>query len=407
MRISGLWNTGNFLATCGTEYAGEGDGGALGLLVLQVGVDVDGGGVVTVAYDAHGDLGGDAGGDAAGDVVMAEGVGGDVGIVVIGEIGGFAGFACFQGGGTAGLVAGAEVQETGGVHQVRPAGTEFIGGEGSALVGDEQGLRQAAQGEQDLCQVVGDGYPAVAGGGFGGAQGGDAAFAGIEIHRALDVHHAGVPVEIAPLQAQHFPTAAAQVIEQVDHQAVRGGSGGAKKALLLLGGEGGFGLGGGGLGEHQRGGDVHVQQVFREGIANGMHQHGAGEGTDDAGHARAGVQAALEIGPAHGPEQLLGREIGQNVGIDDISVVLQGAAGADARALDDLEPFHYQGLEGNVAGFEAVPVVSEDILLFFVQLPKGTGADIYGLFTGGGRYLGTVTAVFLFLGHGGTSICKR
>ena len=32
--ISGLWNTGNFLATCGTEHAGEGDGGALGLLVL-------------------------------------------------------------------------------------------------------------------------------------------------------------------------------------------------------------------------------------------------------------------------------------------------------------------------------------------------------------------------------------
>ena len=63
------------LATCGAEHAGEGDGGALGLLVLQVGIDVDGGGVVTVAYDAHGDLGGDAGGDAAGDVVMAEGVG--------------------------------------------------------------------------------------------------------------------------------------------------------------------------------------------------------------------------------------------------------------------------------------------------------------------------------------------
>ena len=91
------------------------------------------------------------------------------------------------------------------------------------------------------------------------------------------------------------------------------------------------------------------------------------------------------------------------MGINDIPVVLQGAAGADARARDDLEPFHHQGLEGNVAGFEAVPVVSEDILLFFVQLPKGTGADIYGLFTGGGRYLGAVTAVFLFLGHGGTS----
>ena len=73
------------------------------MLVLQVGVDVDGGGVVTVAHDAHGDLGGDAGGDAAGDVVMAERMGGDVGIVVIGDIGGFAGFACFQGGGAAGF----------------------------------------------------------------------------------------------------------------------------------------------------------------------------------------------------------------------------------------------------------------------------------------------------------------
>ena len=93
------------------------------------------------------------------------------------------------------------------------------------------------------------------------------------------------------------------------------------------------------------------------------------------------------------------------MGIDDIPVVLQGAARADARALDDLEPFHHQVMEGNVTGFEAVPVVGEDILLLFVQLPKGTGADINGLFTGGGRYLGAVTAVFLFLGHGGTSIC--
>ena len=221
---------------------------------------------------------------------------------------------------------------------------------------------------------------------------------GGEVVGSADVYNLAVPVEITPLQGQHFTTAEAQIVQQGDHQPIGGGLGNSQELfgqivpdglllrLLLCGGP-------------QEGRSKIVgQHPLGHGVLHGMDENGAYQTDGGFIHACAGIQTGLQIGPANSPKELHFREKGHDMHVDGVLIIAQRGGGFDARPLDDVEPFQNQLLKGDASRVNAVDELFADPPGVFFQLPAGGPAGIFDAHAGNGDLL-TVAAVFLF-GHG-------